>query len=106
VDPDPVRSRTFRSIRWDPSPDPDQPIQGGSDISGTLSKPHRCIKETYNFPYYFAQTVSALHISGNKNKQTQSGKGKSIGSYESCDSLLYGLRAGWTLKEIMRLEDM
>ncbi len=31
------------------------------------------------FPYYFAQTVSALCISGNKNKQTWSGKGKSQG---------------------------
>jgi hypothetical protein len=39
------------------------------------------------FPYYFAQTVLALCISGNKDKQTRSGKGKSIGSSESCDSL-------------------
>ncbi len=39
-------------------------VQGGSDISRTLLKPHRRIKKSY----YFAQIVSALCRSGKKNK--------------------------------------
>ncbi len=42
---------------------------------------------TVYFTDFFAQTISALCRSGNKNKQTRTGKGKLIGSYESCDSL-------------------
>jgi len=49
-------------------------IQGGSDISGTLSKLHRRIKKSYFFLIISHKTVSALFRNGNKIKQTHSSK--------------------------------
>jgi hypothetical protein len=46
-------------------------IQGGSDISGTLSKLHRCIKKSYFLLILSHKTVLALFRSGNKIKQTR-----------------------------------
>jgi hypothetical protein len=49
-------------------------VQGGSDISGTLSKLHHCIKKSYFLLIISHKTVLALFRSGNKNKQTRYGK--------------------------------
>jgi hypothetical protein len=49
-------------------------LQGGSDISGTLSKLHRCIKKSYFLLIISHKTVLALFRSVNKNKQTPPGK--------------------------------
>jgi hypothetical protein len=62
-------------------------IQGGSDISGTLSKLHCRIKKSYFLLIISHKTFSALFRSGNINKQTHPGKNKSTGSYESCHCL-------------------
>jgi hypothetical protein len=48
-------------------------IQGGSDISGTLSKLHHRIKKSYFLLIISHKTVSALFRRGNKKKQTRSG---------------------------------
>ncbi len=61
-------------------------IQGGSDISGTLSKLHRHIKKFLFWKFLLPQTVSAVFRSINKNKKTHSRKDKSTGSYKSRDS--------------------
>jgi hypothetical protein len=50
------------------------------------------------------KTVSALCRSGKENKQKLFGKDVSTGSYESHDSL--GLRAGWSMREILSHEDI
>jgi hypothetical protein len=63
-------------------------IQGGSDISGTISERHRCIKNSFFFKLItFLQSVSADGRSVNKNKQTHLGKDELTGSYNSHDSL-------------------
>jgi hypothetical protein len=49
-------------------------VQGGSDISGTLSKLHCCIKKSYFLLIISHKTVLALFRGGNRNKQTGSGK--------------------------------
>jgi hypothetical protein len=61
--------------------------RGGSDISGTLSKLHHCIKKSY-FPLILSsQTVSAGWPIIDKNTQTHSGKDEPAGSHKSRDSL-------------------
>jgi hypothetical protein len=62
-------------------------IQGGSGISGTLSKLHCHIKKILFWTILLPQTVSAVCRSINKNKNTHSSKDKSKGSYKSRDSL-------------------
>ena len=62
-------------------------VQGGSDISGTLSKLHCHIKKLLFWKILLPQTVSAVCRSINKNKKTHSNKDKSTGSYKSRDSL-------------------
>jgi hypothetical protein len=49
-------------------------VQGGSDISGTLSKLHRRSKKSYFLLIISHKTVSALFRSGNENNQTLSSK--------------------------------
>jgi hypothetical protein len=49
-------------------------VQGGSAISGTLSKLHRRNKKSNFLLIISHKTVSALFRSGNKNKQTLSRK--------------------------------
>ena len=68
-------------------------LQGGSDISGPLSKLHRHNKKSYFLLIISHKTFSALLRSGNINKQTHSGKYKSTGSYESCHCLQAPRRA-------------
>ncbi len=65
----------------------DTGIQGGSDISGTLSKLHCHIKKIFFWTILLPQTVSAVCRSINKNKNKHSRKDKSKGSYKSRDSL-------------------
>jgi hypothetical protein len=65
----------------------DLAIQGGSDISGTLSKLHCRIKTKIFLTILLPQTFSAICLSINKNKKTHSGKDKSTGSYKSRYSL-------------------
>ena len=62
-------------------------LQGGSDISGTLSKLHCHIKKLLFWKILLPQTVPAVCQSINKNKKTHSSKDKSTGSYKSRDSL-------------------
>jgi hypothetical protein len=80
-------------------------VQGGSDISGTLSKLHRRIKKSTFLLIISCLTVSALCRSGNKNKQTHSGKNKSTRSYETYHSL-QASRRGRTMRKIMNYEDI
>ncbi len=68
-------------------------IQGGSDISGPLSKLHRHSKKSYFLVIISRKTFLALFRSGNIKKQTHSGKYKSTGSYESCHCLQASRRA-------------
>jgi hypothetical protein len=49
------------------------PIQGGSDISGTLSKLHHRNKKSYFLLIISHKTVSALFRRGNKKKKARSG---------------------------------
>jgi hypothetical protein len=58
-------------------------IQGGSDISGTLSKLYSRIKKWLFFTNYFAETVSYVCPSVNKLNQTSSGKDVSTGKYKN-----------------------
>jgi hypothetical protein len=51
-----------------------QIIQGGSDISGTLSMLHRRIKKIFPLLIFFRKTVSAVCRNINKNNQSHSGK--------------------------------
>jgi hypothetical protein len=62
-------------------------IQGGSDISGTLSKLHCHIKKLFFKTILLPQTFLAICRSINKNKKSHSGKDKSTGSYKSRYSL-------------------
>jgi hypothetical protein len=62
-------------------------IQGGSDISGTLSKLHCHIKKLLFSKILLPQTISVVCQRINKNKKTHSSKDKSTGSYKSCESL-------------------
>ncbi len=62
-------------------------IQGGSDISGTLSKLHCCIEKKKFLLIILPQTISAVCWSINESKKTHSSKDESTGSYKSCDSL-------------------
>jgi hypothetical protein len=80
-------------------------IQGGSDISGTLSKLHHRLKKSTFLLIILRKTVSAICRSGNKNKQTHSGKNKSTRSYETCHSL-QASRRGSTMRKIMNYEDI
>jgi hypothetical protein len=73
-------------------------VQGGSDISGTLSKLHSRIKKSSFLLIILHKTVSALCKSGKENKQKLSAKDESTGSYESCDSL-------WALRRMERERD-
>jgi hypothetical protein len=49
-------------------------VQGGSDISGTLSKLYCRIKKSYFLLVISHKSFSALFRSGNIKKQTHSGK--------------------------------
>ncbi len=82
-------SNSGRQSRKSPIPLPTTPssIQGGSDISGTLSKLHCHIKQLFFLTILLPQTFSAIFRSINKNKKTHSGKDNSTGSYKSCYSL-------------------
>jgi hypothetical protein len=61
---------------------PQQAVQGGSDISGTLSKLHHCIKKSYFSLIFSRQNVSAGCPIIDKNKQILSGKDESsLGRY-------------------------
>jgi hypothetical protein len=80
-----------------------QHIQGGSDISGTLSKLHHCIKKSYFSLNLSRQTVSAgcpiiektnRHIPAKINKREAIRAG-----------IVSGLRAGCTVKVIMSYGD-
>ncbi len=62
-------------------------VQGGSDISGILSKLHCHIKKILFWTILLPQTVSGVYRSINKNKNTHSSKDKSKGRYKSRDSL-------------------
>ncbi len=62
-------------------------VQGGSDISGTLSKLHRSIKNTYFSLILSRQTVSAVFKIINKKKKTHSGQDRTAGSHKRRDSL-------------------
>jgi hypothetical protein len=59
-------------------------IQGGSDISGTLSKLHHRIKKSTVLLIISHLSVSVLFRSGNKNKRTHSSKNKLTRRYETC----------------------
>ncbi len=63
-----------------------QEIQGGSDISGTLSKLHCRIEKHFFLSILLLQTVSAVCRSINTNNNTHSSKVESTGSYKSRDS--------------------
>jgi hypothetical protein len=73
-------------------------VQGGSDISGTLSKLHSRIKKSSFLLIILLKTVSALCRSGKKNKQKLSAKDESTGSYEICYSL-------WASRRMEREKD-
>ncbi len=66
-------------------------IQGGSDISGPLSKLHCHIKKLLFWKILLPQTAPAVCRSINKNKKTHSSKDKSTGSY-ICHRSLQTLR--------------
>jgi hypothetical protein len=78
-------------------------IQGGSDISGTLSKLHHCIKKLYFSLILLRQTVSAgcpiIHI---KNRHIPA----KMSQLEAIRAgIVSGLRAGGTVKVIMSYGD-
>ncbi len=62
-------------------------IQGGSDISGTLSKLHHCFKKSHFSLILSRLTVSECWWIINKNKQTHSGKDEPAGRHKSRESL-------------------
>jgi hypothetical protein len=61
-------------------------VQGGSDISGTLSKLHCRIEKHFFLLIILHQIVSAICRSINKNNNTDWSKVESTGSYNSRDS--------------------
>jgi hypothetical protein len=62
-------------------------IQGGSDISGTISKLHRCVKK-YSFLLIFSAKASQLSAETIiVNKQSYSSKNESTGRHRSRESL-------------------
>jgi hypothetical protein len=61
-------------------------IQGGSDISGTLSKLHCRTEKHFFLLILLLQTVSAVCRSINKNNNTHSSKVEATGSYKSRDN--------------------
>ncbi len=81
-----------------------QCIQGGSDISGTLSKPHRCIKKSYIFPIILHKPSQLCVLA--ETKTNRHGLAKVNRQEAPRAVIVYGLRAGWTLKEIISHEDI
>ncbi len=61
-------------------------LQGGSDISGTLSMLHRCFNIIF-FITFFRKIVLAVYRNRYKNKKSHSGKDESTGRHRSRDSL-------------------
>jgi hypothetical protein len=75
-------------------------LQGGSDISGTLSKLHIPTgKKIIFLIIILRKTISALCRSRNENKQTHSSKATRA-------VIVSILCAGWTMKEIMNREEI
>jgi hypothetical protein len=62
-------------------------LQGGSDISGTLSKLHCHIKKNICLKFFFPKIILAVCRSINKKKKTLSSKDVLTGSFKSRDSL-------------------
>jgi hypothetical protein len=79
-------------------------IQGGSAISGTLSKLHCHIKKLFFKTILLPQTFSAIFRSINKIKKTHSGKDKATGSYKSRYSLRTSRRT--YCEEVMSYENI
>jgi hypothetical protein len=70
-------------------------IQGGSDISGTLSKLHYSLKKSSFLLILSRQNISAVCQAISKNKQTHSGKDELTGSSKSRDCLRTSRRTDW-----------
>jgi hypothetical protein len=62
-------------------------LQGGSDISGTFSELHQCIKNSFFILIILLKSVLAVCLSVNKNRQTHLGNDESTGRDSSHDSL-------------------
>ena len=74
-------------------------LQGGSDISGTLSKLHRCINISYFLVILSHQTVSASCRTINKKKQKLPAKMNQQGATRA--GIVSGPCAGCTENETM-----
>jgi hypothetical protein len=79
-------------------------LQGGSDISGTLSKLHYSIKKSSFLSILSLQTISALCQTICKNKQTHSGIDELAGTFKRRDFLRTS--RGRTEKQMMSYRDI
>ncbi len=80
-------------------------IQRGSDISGTLSKLHRCFKKTYFLLILVLQTISAACWTINKNKRTGHIPAKTNQQGATRAGIVFGLHARRTMNETVSYGD-